>query len=192
MGHQARSASGGRSYVTNRHAERVSMPPTVLLTGRLLRSRAGRPPLAACRPRRDHRRFTCACARPGPMSPQARFSQVLEATGGKPARNKGSVPCGVGCLSANLNGVHVRWLSQLARGAGRAHLTSVCVSPGWQPLAEPECGDLDDSSGARRPRTQAHARRAGLDVGRLLAGQPVPGRPWPQHWPDKLAWPGPA
>jgi len=25
-GHQARSASGGRSYVTHRHAERLSMP----------------------------------------------------------------------------------------------------------------------------------------------------------------------
>jgi hypothetical protein len=45
MGHQARSASGGRSYVPHRHAERVPMPPVPRRSARAASSRglAGRP-----------------------------------------------------------------------------------------------------------------------------------------------------
>ena len=94
-------------------------------------------------------------------------------TGGPPGRglsrgrgegrqNRAPARCGVGGLSARLDGVHIR--------------------------IDQQRGDFDDSkpvhtsppgaagSAARRPRAQARQRPAGPDVGSLLAGRPVPVR----------------
>jgi hypothetical protein len=57
----------------------------------------------------DAARHPGAPARWSLSPPQPRLSRYRSGNG---RQNTASIPCGARCLSANLNGVHSRWLSQ--------------------------------------------------------------------------------